>query len=354
MPYVPIIDISRDPGVVGAELDEICRTVGFFQIIGHGIDNGVADRAWTAATRFFDLPLDDKLSVVRPTADYPYGYIPVAGESLSQSMTDSAPPDLKEVFNIGPVTAPRHEMTDPDEASVYAPNLWPAPLPELKEAWTAYYVAMRDLGNRLMSLFALGLGLPADFFAAKIDQCPNALRAINYPARDIAALPGQLRAGAHTDYGTLTILRQDTVGGLEVLDASGNWVGVASVPGAFVINIGDLMARWTNDRWHSTLHRVVDPPAVVSRVDDPPYPPAVVSRVDTVPPGDTPDPDGPYPRGEEASRARRQSMPYFQNSNWSAEISCLPTCLAPGELPRYEPVLAGPHLMSKFRKSVKL
>jgi isopenicillin N synthase-like dioxygenase len=318
VPYVPITDISRDPGVVSAELDEVCRTVGFFQITGHGIDDGVADRAWDAATRFFDLPLDDKLSVERPTPDYAYGYIPVAGESLSQSMTGVAPADLKEVFNAGPGTAPLHEMTDPDAASVYAPNLWPAALPEMKEAWTAYWTAQRDLGDRLMSLFARGLGLAPDFFADKIDQCPNALRAINYPARDTAPLPGQLRAGAHTDYGTLTILRQDTVGGLEVLDANGNWAAVAPVPGAFVINIGDLMARWTNDRWSSTLHRVVDPP------------------------------------DEEASRARRQSMPYFQNANWSAEITCLPTCLAPGESPRYEPVLAGPHLIGKFRKSVKL
>jgi isopenicillin N synthase-like dioxygenase len=318
MPYVPIIDISRDPDVVGAELDEVCRTVGFFQITGHGIDGGVAERAWTTATRFFDLPLGDKLRVARPAEDYPYGYIPVAGESLSQSMTGTAPPDLKEVFNIGPVSPPSHQMTDPDEASVYSPNLWPVALPELKEAWTTYYTAMRDLGDRLMSLFARGLGLPPLFFNDKIDQCPNALRAINYPARDAAPLPGQLRAGAHTDYGTLTILRQDAVGGLEVLDLGGNWTAVESVPGAFVINIGDLMARWTNDRWSSTLHRVVDPPDAA------------------------------------ASRARRQNMPYFQNANWSAVISCLPTCLAPGEAPRYEPVLAGPHLMDKFRKSVKL
>jgi isopenicillin N synthase-like dioxygenase len=129
-------------------------------------------------------------------------------------------------------------------------------------------------------------------------------------------MPGQLRAGAHTDYGTLTVLRQDAVGGLQVLDLSDNWIGVDSVPGAFVINIGDLMARWTNDRWRSTLHRVVDP-------------------VDA-----------------NAAKARRQSLVYFQNANWSAEIACLPSCLTPGERPKYESVLAGPHLMNKFRKSV--
>ena len=175
---------------------------------------------------------------------------------------------------------------------------------------------MRDLGDRLMALFARGLGMPPGFFADKTAQAANALRAINYPARDTAPLPGQLRAGAHTDYGTLTILRQDAVGGLEVLGPGGRWAGVEPVPGAFVINIGDLMARWTNDRWRSTVHRVVDPP-------DP-----------------------------AAAAARRQSMPFFQNANWSAEISCLPTCREPGEKPRYEPVLAGPHLAGKFRKSV--
>jgi isopenicillin N synthase-like dioxygenase len=318
VPYVPIIDISRDPDAVGAELDEVCRTVGFFQITGHGLAVGVADRAWAAATSFFNLPLADKLSVVRPDEGYPYGYIPVAGESLSRSVAGSAPPDLKEVFNIGPVTAPDHVMTDPDEASVYSPNLWPAALPELREAWTTYYTAMSALGARLMSLFARGLGLEPEFFADKIDHQPNALRAINYPERDETPLPGQLRAGAHTDYGTLTILRQDAVGGLEVLDAGGSWTGVESVPGAFVINIGDLMARWTNDQWRSTLHRVVDPP------------------------------------GAAASQARRQSMPYFQNANWSAEITCLPTCLAAGETAKYAPVLAGPHLIAKFRKAVQV
>jgi isopenicillin N synthase-like dioxygenase len=334
--YVPVVDLSADPDAVGAELDDICRTVGFFQVTGHGVPDGVAGPAWEMARRFFDLPLEDKLEVARPTPDYPYGYMPVAGESLSRSMAGAAPPDLKEVFNVGPPAPPARPFAHPDEAWAYAPSLWPRSLPELRPAWTAYDEAMRDLGNRLMSLFARALGLPVWFFADKTFDSPNALRAANYPARDMAGLPGQLRAGAHTDYGTLTILRQDEVGGLEVLDRAGAWVGVASVPGAFVINIGDLMARWTNDRWRSTLHRVVDPPgpAAVAAPPAATAPPAVAAHP--------------------AATARRQSMPYFQNANWSATVSCLPTCLGPGEKPRYEPVLAGPYLMSKFRRSVAL
>jgi isopenicillin N synthase-like dioxygenase len=165
VPYVPVVDISGDPDVIGAELDEICRTAGFFQITGHGIPDRVAEPAWTMATRFFDLPPEDKLTAARPAPDYSYGYIPLAGESLSQSMTGgplapsdvaaapdlaappgvAAPPDLKEVFNMGPPVPPRHEFADPDEAWAYSPNLWPAALPELEAAWT---VSARGHGAR--------------------------------------------------------------------------------------------------------------------------------------------------------------------------------------------------------------
>jgi isopenicillin N synthase-like dioxygenase len=177
---------------------------------------------------------------------------------------------------------------------------------------------MEGLSARLMSMFALGLGLPSDYFAGRIDSSPGALRAIDYPEQALPPEEGQLRAGAHSDYGTLTILRQQVGrGGLQVYDeASESWVAVPAEEGAFVINIGDLMARWTNDRWTSTLHRVVNPDAG-----------AAVSK-------------------------RRQSMPFFHNANYSAVIEAIPTCVAPGERPKYPAVLAGPHLAEKARLSV--
>ena len=187
---VPVVDVSADPDAVGAELDETCRTVGFFQITGHGIADDVADPAWATATQFFDLPLADKMSVARPTPDYPYGYMPLAGESLTQSMAGAAPPDLKEIFNVGPPAPPAHRFADPDEAWAYSPNLWPTALPELQAAWTVYYDVVRDLGDRLMSLFARGLGLPPGFFTGLTGQGANAPRAINYPARESAPVPG--------------------------------------------------------------------------------------------------------------------------------------------------------------------
>ena len=310
---VPVVDLTSDPVVLGPQIDAICSQVGFFQIVGHGIDDEIADRAWGLAQEFFDLPLEQRMAVAPPPG-HPYGYAPFAAESLGRSLGQPAPPDLKEAFGCGPVDRPTHRFHDADEQSVYAANLWPSALPELEVAWTTYYRAMLGLGGRLMSLFALALQLPPSYFDAMIDRSASAMRAINYPTSATPAVPGQLRAGAHTDYGTLTMLRQDTVGGLEVLDTRGNWVAVPSVPGAFVVNIGDLMARWTNDRWRSTLHRVVEP--------------------------------------VEAGGARRQSMPFFHNANWDAAVTCLPSCLTPGTAAIHPPVLAGPHLMAKFRAAL--
>lgn len=322
--YVPVIDLDRDDTVVAAELDRVCREVGFFQIVGHGVEPEVEERAWRAFTRFFDLPVEAKLAL-RPGPAEPYGYIPAGAESLARSTetdtetdtgTDEPPGDVKESLNIGPMDPPAHPLSGPDEAAVHTPNRWPDALPELEPAARAYTAAMTALTARLMRLFALGLDLPATFFDDKIDRSPHALRAVNYPATSVPLAKGQLRAGAHTDYGLLTILRQDAVGGLEVLDHAGAWAAVPAVPGAYVLNIGDLMARWTNDRWRSTLHRVVNPVEGA------------------------------------AAAARRQSVPFFANANWDADVRCLPSCLAPGETPRYAPVEAGPHLLGKFRRTV--
>ena len=142
------------------------------------------------AARFFDLPLTDKLSVARPAPDYPYGYMPLAGESLSRSTGGAAPPDLKEVFNIGPPGPPPRRFADPGEAWAYSPNLWPAALPDLQPAWTAYYHAIHGLGSRLMALFARGLGLPPGFFAGTTGHGADTLRAISYPPGTPPRCPG--------------------------------------------------------------------------------------------------------------------------------------------------------------------
>jgi isopenicillin N synthase-like dioxygenase len=246
-----------------------------------------------------------------PYPGYPYGYSPLAGETLAASLGNTAPPDRKQSFAIGPVAPPTHHFADADEEFAWSPNLWPPALPLLRPAWEAGYTAFADLAARLLRLMAEGLGLPADHFDGLIDRHTSAMRALDYPAADGDGHHHALGASAHTDYGTLTILMADhTQRGLQVLDARGEWHDVVPAPGALVVNLGDAMARWTNDRWRSTMHRVVVP------------------------------------------QRRRQSIAFFHNANWDAMIECLPTCLDAGEVPRYPPMAAGPHLMHKFRSTV--
>ncbi len=314
---IPVISLDRDPAVVGGEIDATLREVGFFQVTDHGIPDSTADACWQIAREFFDLPLERKLEVEREPGGL-YGYFPMRAESLAASLGTVAPGDLKESFNMGPGERPAHPPADDTEVSLFAVNRWPDALPEFRAAWEAHYAELSALAARLMRMFALGLDLPADYFDGAIDLSPSALRAINYPEQTQTPDEGQLRAGAHTDYGTLTILRQELGrGGLQVRDdRSASWVDVPPIEDALVINIGDLMARWTNDRWTSTLHRVINPEAAAHLT------------------------------------TRRQSMPFFHNANYSARVECLPSCRVDGEEPKYAPVLAGPHLAGKSAKSL--
>jgi isopenicillin N synthase-like dioxygenase len=314
---IPVIDLE-DPDAPTL-IDGACRHTGFLMVTNHQVDRVVIDTAWTAATRFFDLEVVDKMAVAMPYPGYPYGYAPMQGERLAASLGDATPPDLKETFSMGPIERPEHQPADAAEAFVYESTPWPPALPEFQPALQSYYAAMSVLVARIMRLFADALQLPSDFFDSRIDRHTSALRVLNYPALVEEPEPAQLRAGAHTDYGTVTVLRADDApGGLEVLVPSprgDRWTAVPLVPESLIVNLGDAMARWTNDRWRSTLHRVVTPPAGV------------------------------------AATSRRQSIAFFHNANWDAVIECIPSCLAAGESPRYAPVSAGDHLMSKFRST---
>jgi isopenicillin N synthase-like dioxygenase len=312
---VPVIDLRGADAA--SEIGAACEHVGFFQIVGHGVDPTVADEAWTAASAFFDQPQPVRDAEGMPRPGYPYGYQGYEVERLASSLGATTPPDRKHSYSIGPIASVDHEVTDPDEIWIRSANQWPSSPHGFRADMEAYYLAMSSLCDRVMSLMATSLGQPAAFFQPFISAHTSALRLLDYPHNNTPPLPGQLRAGAHTDYGTLTILRQEQKpGGLEVRSVDGAWVPVDAIDGAFVVNVGDCLARWTNDRWRSTLHRVVNPP---------------------------PDADG---------STRRQSVVFFHNANWDAEIACIPSCLAPGEAPKYEPVLAGRHLMSKFVSTV--
>jgi isopenicillin N synthase-like dioxygenase len=323
MTSFPLFDLAAferadgsEKAALGAQLDRICRETGFLAVVRHGVPETTIAAAWGAARAFFDLDASEKQRARAPYPGYPYGYLGPELESLARSRNVEAPADLKESFNGGPSAAPAG-LTDPDAlAFCYAETIWPERPENFRAAWLAYYAAMEDLAARIMRAFATALQLDEDFFAPFLTAPISALRALNYPRQTLPPKPGQIRAGAHTDYGSLTILLPEAGSeGLEILRPDGVWIPVPPQPGAFVVNIGDLMARWTNDRWVSTLHRVVNPAL-----------------------------------GGESNR-RRQSFAFFHQPNWDAEIVALPSRLCHGEAAKYEAVLSGPYLMNKFKST---
>ena len=242
---------------VAAEWDRACREVGFIKIVDHGVPKEVIDMCWSATETFFERPLEEK-SAVPMTADYPYGYSAMGGENLLASLVKAAetPGDLKEMWNVC--------FGSDTPAADHPPPRWPAESEREQIAYRAYDRALAGLADTLYRVCALALGLEEDWFVDKNTQHRNVVRAIHYPAQKPPAVPkpGQVRASVHTDYGSLTILRLggEFPGGLQVMGATGEWIDVSttSEEDAFVINLGDLMARWTNDRWMSTPHQVIN------------------------------------------------------------------------------------------------
>ena len=315
---VPVIDIApflrgapADKTRVAEQVGRACRDIGFLVIQGHGVDPVLSERMRAVSRAFFDLPLAEKARVARPAKDVARGYIALDEESLARSRDPGAyGSDLNESLMIGPVDRPPAAYADALAAGRhFAPNLWPERPAELRDIWTAYYRTMGSLAANLMRIFALALGLPEGFFDTKIDKHISRLRVRNYPAQSVAPAPGQIRAGAHSDYGSLTLLAtEDKPGGLQVCNAAGKWVDVPIVDDCLIVNIGDLLARWTNDTWVSTLHRVVNPPAGAG------------------------------------AESRRQSLVFFHNPNYDAVIESL----VPDTPAKYPRTTSGEHLRQLF------
>ncbi len=315
---VPTIDLApflhggdSDRSAVARAIDAACIEVGFFAVTGHGVAEDAVEALRAAAVRFFALPEGDKVAVRRPPDRISRGWNHLGDRSLAYSLGKETPPDLQESFAMGPPAVPAGAYYECARAhAFFAPNLWPAALPELRPLMEAYFRTMVRLAGTLMQAFALALGLPAAHFEDKIDRHTSSLRLIRYPGR-AAARDGQRRAGEHTDYGSLTILRGDNrPGGLQVRLRRGDWVEVARPEGGFICNVGDTLARWSNDRWVSTLHRVGLPPSGV--------------------------PDGD-----------RLSIAFFHNPNYDAEISCI---ARPGDTARYPAEAFDAYYLDKLRR----
>ncbi len=254
---VPIIDISAlvsgkgDRLTVASQIGQACRKCGFFYIVGHGVDEGLQQRLEQLSRQFFAQDLETKLKIRMALAGKAWrGYFPVGGELTSGK------PDLKEGIYFGSELGDDHPLVKAD-TPMHGANLFPANIPLFGETVLEYMQVMTNLGHTLMAGIALSLGLEESYFADRYTSDPLTLfRIFNYPP-DQLSLDNKSRwgVGEHTDYGVLTILKQDDLGGLQVKSKSG-WIAAPPVPGSFVCNIGDMLDRMTGGLYKSTPHRV--------------------------------------------------------------------------------------------------
>lgn len=321
---IPRIDISpflegdaADKRRVADAVAAGCRDLGFLVLTGHGLDVAGLHNAFALTRGFMDLPLErkDRWHPTGPAKQR--GYHGFATRGLASTMDRVVPPDLRETLFLGPLDDHQaHFAHLPAAETAYWRNTIPTEPAGMDAALIALYRDFEKLSERLLAIFALGLDLAEDHFAARIDRHFSILSCHHYPALNAPPQPGQLRTGAHTDFGAMTILAMtDATGGLEVRMPDGQWRGVVAAPDELVVNLGDMMERWTNDRWKSTLHRVANPANLAD------------------------------------AGSRRQSIGYFMHPNFNTPIECLPTCLDPGEAPRYAAITAGEHIAMKIAKS---
>ena len=316
---VPMIDIGdwvdgsqATRKAIAASVDDACRQVGFMQIVGHGVDD-VVDRLATAIDRFFALPMGLKRQTIAPRPSINRGYTPPRSERLSYSLGVVSPDDLFEAFNVGSAVSDFPDlMLDPE---IYAENIWPdfdggADFRRDVEAW---FAAAGSVARRMTEIFSVALGLPAERLRQSTDHSIDVLRLNHYDVPDgVVVEEAQMGMGAHTDYGIVTVLWADAVPGLEILLADGSWRSVMPQPGALLINLGDLLARWTNDRWLSTMHRVTPPRDAAGRL------------------------------------TRRRSAAFFHDGDADATISTLAPCRASDGSSSYDDVTVAAHLAQKL------
>ena len=308
---IPIIDLdngssseARGLRTIAWEIHKACRDTGFFYVANHGIPTEMLTEQLEWARRFFALPLEKKLAIDMANSKAPCGYDPMKRQTLDPG----SPPDLKEGFQFN------RELADESTAhgdSHRTSNQWPDAFPGFREHMLAYQGKMIDLGKRLLRYVALSLDLSEDFFDQGLQDPMSTVRLLHYPPHAANAEFNQLGAGAHTDWGSITMLLQDDCGGLEVQHASGDWIRATPIPGTLIVNLGDMIQRWTNDIYHSTLHRVLN----------------------------------------NLSGRDRYSVASFFNPNSLYRVECLPTCMPQDRPPLYAPCTVGEHIREMFERT---
>lgn len=306
MSVIPVIDVAALRGgdaaarrLVAAEIGAACRGIGFFGIRGHGIAPDLRKAAFDAARALFDLPDATKHDLAIRRTGSMRGYV---GPALEQ-LDETRPGDRKEAFNLGR----DGEWAEPAPLSggLRRFNVWP-PIDGWREAASAYFEAVLALAVDLHRGIAIDLGAPEEFFTPMFAGPVSMLRMLHYPPADSDVPADALGAGAHTDYGNLTILATDGVAGLEVRARDGSWVTPPDLTDGFMCNIGDCLMRWTNDIYVSTPHRVRVP------------------------------------------RTRRYSIAFFADPEPSTPVEVLPQCITPGMVANYQPTTVGEHLRERL------
>ena len=303
---IPVLDVAPflagSPGAresLAARFARVCDDTGFLVIANHGIDPALLDGAFAAAAAFFDLPEERKLAL--KVGDLNIGYLPYGAQIVRTSTVNrNTQPNLSESFYI--VT----DLADDDPRIVagndlYGLNHWPLEIPAFKAATMAYFAAMRPLAHAMVSVVASSLGLPPDYFEPDFQEPTCTLRLIRYPPHDTAA-DNQFGFAPHIDTSFLTLLAQSALPGLEVRTREGDWIRPPAIPGTFVVNTGEMLSRYANDRYRPTPHRVIN-----------------------------------------ANNALRHAIPFFHGPGLEAVIQPVPTCVGPDNPARYAPLLYADH-----------
>lgn len=309
-----VVDLSQGDEVAARAIRTACIEAGFFYVVNHGIDEALVERVFAESRHFFGLPLEEKKKVLQDKNNR--GYTPSREEILDPENQKHG--DTKEGYYIG-VEVPE---SDPlARTPLHGPNQWPSEelAPSFRPIMEEYFAAARALSLRLVDLLALALGLDRAFFRrpGTFDRPIALLRLLHYEAAPSDPDAGVLGAGAHSDYGMLTLLAVDGPG-LQICrnkDAGAReWEDVGAVAGALVVNLGDMLERWSNGHFRSTLHRVCTP-------------------------------------GGGSGGPGRYSFPFFFEPNFDCVVECLPTCCGPADPPKWPPTTSGQHLLDKYRQT---
>ena len=301
---IPVLDIgpylAGEPGAAAPLARAIAHTfedTGFLVVANHGIAPALVENAFSHAARFFAR--EEAIKLALKVGRYNIGYLPFGGQVVRHSpVNQNTKPNFSESFYITRDRAPDHPDIVNDKPLIGL-NRWPADMPEFRDAMVAYYGAMEAMTRRLVPAVAEALGLPADYFAAAFAEPHCTLRLIHYPPHP-APEDNEFGFAPHTDNNFITFLAQSKLPGLEVRTAEGVWIRPPAVPGTFVVNTGAMLARYSNDRFNATPHRVIN-----------------------------------------RNAGSRYAIPFFLRPNHDAEIACVPSCVSADNPPRYEPTTYG-------------